>query len=46
MQLLPILTTKLIKTVNANVPKSSDNRKISDGIQNIVKASGEGRYFL
>ena len=40
------LKTKLIKTVNVNVPKSKNNRKVSDEIQNIVKDSGEGRYFF
>jgi len=36
----------MIKTVNANVLKSNDNRKVSDEIQYIVKDSGEGRYFF
>jgi len=36
----------MIKTVNVNVHKSNDNRKVSDEIQNIVKDSGEGRYFF
>mgnify|MGYP003634441889 CR=1 FL=1 len=36
----------MIKTVNANVLKNNDNRKVSDEIQNIVKDSGEGWYFF
>ena len=36
----------MIKTVNANVLKSNDNRKVSNEIQDIVKDSGEGRYFF
>ena len=40
------LTTKLIKTVNVNVLKSNDNRKVSYEIANVVKDSGEGRCFL
>lgn len=40
------LCTKLLKTVTVNFLKSNDNRKVSDGIVNVVKDSGEGRYFL
>ena len=40
------LTTKLIKTVNVNVHKSNYNRKVSYGMANVVKGSGEGRCFL
>ena len=40
------LTTKLIKTVNVYVLKSNYNRKVSYGMANVVKGSGEGRCFL
>jgi hypothetical protein len=40
------LTSKLIKTVNVNVHKSNYNRKVSYGMANVVKDSGEGRCFL
>ena len=40
------LTTKLIKTVNVYVLKSNYNRKVSYGMANVVKDSGEGRCFL
>ena len=38
--------TKLIKTVTVNVLESNYNRKVSDGMANVVKDSGEGRCFL
>jgi hypothetical protein len=37
---------KLLKTVNVNVHKSNYNRKVSYGMANVVKGSGEGRCFL
>ena len=40
------LNTKLIKTVNVNVLKSNDIRKVSYEIANVLAASGEGRCFL
>lgn len=40
------LNTKLIKTVNVYVFKSNDNRKVSYEMMNVVKDSGEGRFFL
>lgn len=40
------LSAELIKTVNVNVLKSNDNRKVSYEIANVVKDSGEGRCFL
>ncbi|GGC90798.1 hypothetical protein GCM10011508_17450 [Flavobacterium lutivivi] len=40
------LTTKLIKTVTVNVLKSNDIRNASYEIANVVKDSGEGRFFL
>jgi hypothetical protein len=40
------LTTKLIKTVNVNVHKSNDNRIFSYEMTDVVKDSGEGRFFL
>ena len=39
------LTTKLIKTVNVCVLKSNYNRIISYEMANVVKDSGEGRFF-
>ena len=39
------LTTKLIKTVNVYVLKSNYNRVVSDEMVNVVKDSGEGRFF-
>ena len=39
------LTTKLIKTGNANVFISNNNRKVSDEMANVVKDSGEGLFF-
>ena len=39
------LTTKLIKTVTVNVLKSDGNRKYSYEMANVVKDSGEGRFF-
>jgi len=46
MQLLPYLNTKMLKTVTANVRRSNYDRKVSAEIQNVVKDSGEGRFFL
>ena len=40
------LCVKLLKTVTVNVLKSNYNRKVSDGMANVVKDSGEGRCFL
>ena len=40
------LNAKLIKTVTVNVLESNYNRKVSDGMANVVKDSGEGRCFL
>ena len=37
---------KLLKTVNVNVLQSNNDRKVSYEIANVVKDSGEGRYFL
>ena len=45
MKMLPNLTTKLIKTVTVNVHKSDGNRKYSYEKENVVKDSGEGRFF-
>jgi hypothetical protein len=36
----------LIKTVTVEVLRIRDNRKLSDGMANVVKDSGEGRCFL
>jgi hypothetical protein len=46
MQILTDLYTKLIKTVTVSVLKSKYNRKVSYGMANVVKDSGEGRCFL
>jgi hypothetical protein len=46
MQILTDLNTKLLKTVTVNVLESKYNRKVSDEMANVVKDSGEGRYFL
>jgi hypothetical protein len=46
MQLLPYLNTKMLKTVTANVRRSNYDRKVSAEIQNVVKDSGEGRFFF
>ena len=46
MQILSDLNTKLIKTVTVNVLESKYNRKVSYEIVNVVKDSGEGRFFL
>ena len=46
MQILTDLNTKLIKTVTVNVLESKYNRKVSYEIENVVKDSGEGRFFL
>ena len=40
------LCVKLLKTVTVNVLESNYNRKVSDGMANVVKDSGEGRCFL
>ena len=40
------LTTKLIKTGNVYVLKSNYNRKVYYEMANVVKDSGEGRFFL
>jgi len=40
------LCTKLLKTVTENVLKSNYNRNVSDGMENVVKDSGDGRCFL
>ena len=37
---------KLLKTVTVNVLKSNNDRKLSYEMTNVVKDSGEGRYFL
>jgi hypothetical protein len=39
------LYSSLIKTVNVNVLESNNNRKLSDEKVNVLKASGEGRFF-
>ncbi len=39
------LSTKLLKTVTCNVLKSKCNRKVSYEMANVVKDSGEGRFF-
>ena len=46
MQILSDLNTKLLKTVTASVLKNKYNRKVSYEIENVVKDSGEGRFFL
>ena len=46
MQILTDLNTKLIKTVTVNVLKSKYERIVSYEIVNVVKDSGEGRFFL
>ena len=46
MQILTDLNTKLLKTVTVNVFKSKYNLKVSYGIQDVVKDSGEGWCFL
>ena len=40
------LCVKLLKTVNVNVLESNNDRKLSYEMANVVKDSGEGRYFL
>ena len=40
------LNAKLIKTVTMNVHKSNGNRNYSYEMVNVLKASGEGRFFL
>jgi hypothetical protein len=37
---------KLLKTVTVEVLRIRNNRKLSDGMANVVKDSGEGRCFL
>ena len=46
MQILTDLKTKLLKTVTVNVLESNYNRKVSDEMANVLKDSGEGRFFL
>jgi len=46
MQILTDLNTKLLKTVTENVHRSKYDRKVSDEILNVLKDSGEGRFFL
>ena len=46
MQILTDLNTKLLKTVTVNVLESKYNRKVSDEMANVLKDSGEGRFFL
>ena len=46
MQILTDLNTKLLKTVTVNVLESNYNRKVSDEMANVLKDSGEGRFFL
>jgi hypothetical protein len=46
MQILTDLNTKLLKTVTVNVLESNYNRKVSYEIANVLKDSGEGRFFL
>jgi len=36
----------LLKTVTVNVLKSKYERKVSDEMANVLKDSGEGRFFL
>jgi hypothetical protein len=40
------LCVKLLKTVTVNVLESNYNRKVSYEKANVVKDSGEGRFFL
>ena len=46
MQILTDLNTKLLKPVTVNVLESNYNRKVSDEMVNVLKDSGEGRFFL
>ena len=46
MQILTDLNTKLLKTVTVNVLEGKYNRKVSYEMANVVKDSGEGRFFL
>ena len=46
MQTLTDLNTKLLKTVNENVLKSKYNCKVSCEMANVLKDSGEGRFFF
>ena len=46
MQILTDLNTKLLKAVTVNVHESNYNRKVSDEMANVLKDSGEGRFFL
>ncbi len=46
MQILTDLNTKMLKTVTVNVFESKYNRIVSYEIVNVVKDSGEGRFFL
>ena len=45
MQILTDLNTKLLKAVTVNVLESNYNRKVSDEMANVLKDSGEGRFF-
>ena len=36
----------MLKTVIVKVLRIRDVRKVSDGIANVIKDSGEGRFFL
>ena len=40
------LCVKLLKTVTVKVLRSRDIRKVSNGIANVLKDSGEGRCFF
>ena len=40
------LNAKLIKTVTVNVLKRDGNRNYSDEMVNVLKDSGEGRFFF
>ncbi len=46
MQILTALYTKLLKTVTVKVLESNYNRKVSYEMANVLKDSGEGRFFL
>ena len=46
MQILTDLNTKLLKTVTVNALESNYNREASYEMANVIKDSGEGRFFL
>ncbi len=46
MQILTALYTKLLNTVTVKVLESNYNRKVSYEMANVLKDSGEGRFFL